>query len=75
MNQFENLAIYIAENYYLNYTSSLLVRNILNYVELQGFTDNEDNIAALNFLLGEALFSKGVPLSAEEIREYAGKSF
>ena len=68
MNRFSNLFYYIGNNYYLNITSEFLVRNILNYVELQGFVNDEECIDALSCLLGDAIFDMGVALSKEEIK-------
>lgn len=63
MNQFKMLYDYILENYGLDGVSGRLIRNILNYVETQGFVDNEDNISHLHSLLD---FAFG--LSKEEIK-------
>ena len=52
MEQFRKLYDYILENFNLDGTSCRLVQNILNYVEAQGFTDEEDDILHLHGLLG-----------------------
>jgi hypothetical protein len=42
---------YIVENYNLDRTSCRLIKNIISYVERQGFVDQEDNYRHLNRLM------------------------